>query len=108
MDYYHATGGRWEPLLERVVVKGDREIVKRTATRDRESWVFGMKGEVDDFIAGNGEGELSSVVRLSCFEEDVKVRRVEQACSFSLVGGACDDVVLYFSPCSQTPFSSVL
>lgn len=76
MDYYHGTGGRWEPLLERVVVKGDREIVKRTPARGREAWTFGVDGEVDDFIASNGEGELSSVVRLSCFEEDVKVRCV--------------------------------
>lgn len=74
VDYYNATGGRWEPLLERVVAQGDREIV-RHATKGPAVWGEvggrGLGGGVEG--VGEGEGEMSSVVRLSCFEEDVKV-----------------------------------
>lgn len=74
VDYYNATGGRWEPLIERVVAQGDREIV-RQATKGSAAW--GEVGAVPDGGGGgledDGEGEMSSVVRLSCFEEDVKV-----------------------------------
>lgn len=74
VDYYNATGGRWEPLLERVVAQGDRAIVtrRRVAAQDPNivtGAVGGGQGE-----EGEGEGETCSVVRLSCFEEDVKVR----------------------------------
>lgn len=78
MDYYNATGGRWEPLLERVVAQGDREIANRRpppllggpATRTLGGKVVeagGFEEERED------DGETCSVVRLSCFEEDVKV-----------------------------------
>ena len=79
MDYYNATGGRWEPLLERVVAQGDREIVNRRrppllggsgirGVGGGEAGAGGGYGQGED-----GEGETFSVVRLSCFEEDVKV-----------------------------------
>lgn len=76
MDYYNATGGRWEPLLERVVAQGDREIVNRRpppllgdpATRRLGGRVVEAGGYEEE-----EEGETCSVVRLSCFEEDVKV-----------------------------------
>lgn len=75
MDYYNATGGRWEPLLERVVAQGDRAIVtrRRVAAQDPNTvaGALGMgQGEAGE---GGGQGETCSVVRLSCFEEDVKV-----------------------------------
>eukprot|EP00904_Undaria_pinnatifida_P007949 jgi/Undpi1/4284/HiC_scaffold_17.g07650.m1 len=63
VDYYNATAGRWEPLLERVVAKGDREVVTRRAIADGEGEGGG----------GGREGRTSSIARLSCFEEDVKV-----------------------------------
>lgn len=83
VDYYNATGGRWEPLLERVVAQGDREIVtRRPAPVLAESGAgidLGGGVEADDGEAisdgwGQAQGETCSVVRLSCFEEDVKVR----------------------------------
>lgn len=68
MDYYNATGGRWEPLLERVVAQGDREIVTRNG---RGMFAEGTGDDHDE--ENDGGGVTSSVVRLSCFEEDVKV-----------------------------------
>lgn len=60
VDYYNATGGRWEPLLEKVVAKGDREVA-----------VLSKAGKEE----GNEEDETRSVVRLSCAEEEFKVDR---------------------------------
>lgn len=60
MDYYNATGGRWEPLLEKVIAKGHREVA-----------VLSKAGKEE----GNEEDETRSVVRLSCAEEELKVGR---------------------------------
>lgn len=58
MDYYNATGGRWEPFLEKVVAKGDRLVVVRSRVSKE----------------GRHEGdETRSVMRLSCVEEELKV-----------------------------------
>lgn len=70
VDYYNASGGRWEPFLERVVAQGVREIVARRAYQVPEAW-GGVTGIGSAAEAG---GDTSSVVRLSCSEEDVKVR----------------------------------
>ena len=67
VDYYNATAGRWEPLLERVVAQGDREVATRPVVTDGEG----------EGLEGGGEGRTSSITRLSCFEEDVKVRMYE-------------------------------
>lgn len=71
VDYYNATAGRWEPLLERFVAQGDREIVKR-ATRGPEACAAGG-GVGQSGVEETEDGEICSVVRLSCSEEDVKV-----------------------------------
>ena len=78
VDYYNATGGRWEPLLERVVAQGDREIVSRRPPPSLGGPVTcslggGLVGAGGYEEGDEGEGETCSVVRLSCFEEDVKV-----------------------------------